>query len=124
MATDDLSGYTKLPGSARRYRTPSGEIISRRQYENIKFEKQGWRSWGEYQREAKSEEYRRFARQYRKHTGKRPDTEFKEQYRKAKRSKFSPKVGSSFDRFLKFIGYRKPEADYQVGDTPGGYSSK
>lgn len=45
-----LRGYTSVPGSARRVKTPGGQIISRRQYENIKAQRYGWSSWSDYQR--------------------------------------------------------------------------
>jgi hypothetical protein len=34
MAPKPLRGYTRVPGSARQYRTPSGAIISRYEYDN------------------------------------------------------------------------------------------
>lgn len=62
MSDTLLPGYKKVPGSSRRYVTPSGQEISRRQYENIRFQKAGWHSWSEYQRVAKTPEYRRFVK--------------------------------------------------------------
>jgi hypothetical protein len=44
-----LKGYSAAPGSARRVRTPSGEIISHRQYRNIAVRKQGWSSLSEFE---------------------------------------------------------------------------
>lgn len=141
-----LPGYKRLPGSARRYQTPTGETISRRQYENRVFSSAGWESWSEYQRTARSDEFRRFAKSYaREQKGKpwfrqrggkesyasyqargkvprgmlEPDSEFSQAYLAAKQSGFSTEVGGPFDRFLKMTGLRDPDATYDVGDSPG-----
>lgn len=44
-------GYTKLPGTAERYRVAStGEVISRRQYDNRRYVDLGWRSRDDFER--------------------------------------------------------------------------
>jgi hypothetical protein len=146
LASRLLPGYKRLPGTARRYETPSGESISRRQYENRVFSKSGWASWSEFQRVSQEDEYKRFARAYandqkgkpwyRQRAGKEkfshyqyrsriprgmlePDSEFNQAYLKARRSGFRATVGGPFDKFLKMIGLRDPDATYDVGDSPG-----
>lgn len=43
-----LRGYTPIKGdSARRYRTPGGKIISRREYDNKRLKKLGWNNRSE-----------------------------------------------------------------------------
>lgn len=42
-----LKGYSAVPGTARRVRTPDGDIISHRQYRNIEARELGWRSLSE-----------------------------------------------------------------------------
>lgn len=37
-----LRGYKPLGGTSRKYRTPGGKIISRREYDNRRLKKQGW----------------------------------------------------------------------------------
>lgn len=121
----NLPGYRKLPGKSRRYETPTGETISRRQYENLKFRSSGWDSWSEYQREARKPQYRRFAKaaaqnQKRSLRGlQEPDSQFNKLYLKSKKAGFPKKVGGPFDKFLKAIGLRDPDADYPIGDSPG-----
>lgn len=44
-----IKGYSSVPGSARRVKTPEGEIISHRQYRNIAVRKQGWASLSEFE---------------------------------------------------------------------------
>lgn len=118
-----LPGYTRLPGKANRYRTPSGDEISRRQYENLRFQKLGYSSWSEYQREAKSKEFKRFAAaaadEHETNARKiKTDPEFTELYLAAKRSDWQNDPEGPFADFLVYIGLRRPDADYNVGDTP------
>lgn len=111
----------------------------------MRFRAAGWRSWGDYQRTARDPEYQRFARTYSaqqrgggdwyrkrggiskfsKYSAKQPtrgtlepNSEFNEAYLAAKREGFATRKGGAFDHFLKLLGLRDPEADYQVGDTP------
>lgn len=44
-----LPGYKYLGGSSRRYKTPDGDEISRREYENRRLQQFGWDSWADYQ---------------------------------------------------------------------------
>lgn len=52
-----LEGYTLLPGSARKYRTPSGEIISRYRYDSIRLQKAGWKNRYQLEQARKSREW-------------------------------------------------------------------
>lgn len=45
-----LRGYSPLGGSSRRYRTPSGQIISRREYDNRRAKAVGFRNRYELER--------------------------------------------------------------------------
>lgn len=51
-----LRGYTRLPGTARQYRTPSGRVISRYQYDSIRARAAGWRNRAEVERFRQSPE--------------------------------------------------------------------
>lgn len=44
-----LPGYRSAPGSARRIVTPSGDVISHRQYRNVVVRSHGWRSLHEFE---------------------------------------------------------------------------
>lgn len=119
-----LPGYKRIPGKASRYRTPDGGEISRRQYENIRFRKAGWGSWSEYQRTAKTKEYRRFVTAAADEKGvsprtlKNPESDFNQLYLEAKRDDWKNDPEGPFADFLVFIGVRAPDADYNVGETP------
>lgn len=39
-----LPGYSRIPGSSRRYLTPTGESISRREYDNLRAQLAGFRN--------------------------------------------------------------------------------
>lgn len=117
-------GYTRIPGKANRYRTPEGTTISRRQYENLRYRKAGWRSWSDYQRTAKTDEYRRWAKAAADEQNvsarklKSADSHFNQLYLNARNSGFSTEVEGDFADFLSYTGLRRPDADYDVGDTP------
>src|SRR4051812_29143537 len=53
-------GWEKLPGSSERYRSPSGEVVSRRQYDNARFADAGWRNRADYERRHDDPTYRHF----------------------------------------------------------------
>lgn len=117
-----LPGYTRLPGKANRYQAPSGETISRRQYENLRFQKEGWKSWSEYQRTAKTKEYRRFVGNAKdeniERNPKAPGSEFNQRYLAARDSGWSKDPDGDFADFLVWLGVRRPDATHDVGDTP------
>lgn len=54
-----LAGWTRIKGSARRYKDPSGNIVSRRKYEDARYKQVGWDSWHDYQKIKKSDEWLR-----------------------------------------------------------------
>jgi hypothetical protein len=43
-------GWSRLPGSAERYLSPDGEEVSRRQYDNLRAQEQGWQTRSAYER--------------------------------------------------------------------------
>lgn len=125
-----LPGFKRLPGKANRYVDPSGKEISRRQYENIRFRKSGWKSWSEYQRTARAtnprtgrKDYRRWAEAYADEKGisvrnAMTDPDFMEAYNAAKDTSWKHDPDGEFADFLKLVGLRPDDADYNVGDTP------
>ena len=52
-----LSGWTRLPGTAERYRKPDGEVVSRRQYDNARARAKGHTSYSQFQRMRKDRRY-------------------------------------------------------------------
>lgn len=54
LRPEALPGYTRIAGSAMRYQTPSGNIISRREYLNRQASHYGWEDLGEYQAASKA----------------------------------------------------------------------
>lgn len=119
-----ISGYSKLPGKASRYRTPEGTTISRRQYENLRFRKAGWRNWSDYQRTAKTRDYRRWVEAAAKEHNvsarkfKNPDSHFNQLYLDARNADWDHTADGSFADLLTYLGLRQPDASYDVGDTP------
>lgn len=71
-----LPGYKFLGGSSRRYVTPTGEIISRRQYDNLRARDAGWRSRSELEKFRRNKVARtgwsKWAHDVKQHSGKRP----------------------------------------------------
>lgn len=126
-----LRGYSRLPGKSERYRTPKGTVISRRQYENVKHRRAGWRSWSEAQRTAKRDPmYNRMRAEAMVEHGlsKRQTglgSEFQERYLKAKQVGFDETdegrdPEGAFADLLSYVGLRDPEDHWDVGDTPQG----
>lgn len=119
-----LPGYTRLGGSSRRYRTPSGQTISRRQYENIRYGKAGFSSWSQYQRVTQDEDYYRWLGMAAQVNDlgiddlREPDSEFNRLLAKAADDDFSHKAHGAFHDFLVYAGWRNPDWDFDVGDTP------
>lgn len=126
-----LPGYKRLPGSARRYRTPDGKTISRRQYENRKARATGYSSWSELQRirsgkskklrkaqgEDATKTYDRWLARAKETTGldqwalQDPDSEFNRLLAKAADDDFDLKAQGAFHDFLVYLGYRDDSAD-------------
>lgn len=121
-----LPGYQRVPGSARQYRTPSGDVISRRAYEDIRVRRSGFRSWAEWQGLRRDPNYQRWldATSQRLNVPKselrRAESDFNKRFLRAKKSKWNKKQGRQFDKFLQYVGYRTPDMGWDVGDTPNG----
>lgn len=64
-----LEGYEPIPGSARKYRTPTGEIISRYEYDSRRLRQAGWRNRGELERARTSGDWQKALKLLRKTEG-------------------------------------------------------
>lgn len=169
MARELLKGYSRVPGSARRYLTPSGVEISRREYDNrvlarearagrspfkTRAEKeraaintQGFRSTYQAQQFRKSQDWKVWQGRIAEKTGKRltarsPEFAAAHQVADARAGLPDHKRpdGSTYtldhddDRLvdsdgpladlLVALGYRDPDWEWAVGDTPAGASTK
>jgi hypothetical protein len=51
-------GYRAVPGTARKVRTPSGDVISHRQYRNLQAQGKGWRNLSEVENDQSWKKYR------------------------------------------------------------------
>lgn len=122
------SEWVKLPGRSERYKR-GAKVISRRQYENLKAKAVGWRSWSEYQREARTDDWIRFRGIAAFSAGKKPKkysgltSEFSQRMLGVKRARvehpdnmYDP--DGALAELLVFLGLRKPDAEWNVGDTP------
>lgn len=127
-----LPGWTKLGGSAQRYRTPEGREVSRRQYENVRAQQAGWKNWSQYQRTRRKDD------NYLKWWGRAkgagtvpmnqkasPVSEFSKKYLAVQKAR----AGNDPDLYdpdgpladlLIYTGDREPDWEWDVGDTPGG----
>jgi hypothetical protein len=132
-----LAGYERITvpkeglgrtGKPRRpnivYRMPTGEIISRRQYENRRLAAStGFTSWSEYQRLAAESRYQYMADKAvelrglsrRQVTG--PASEFTELYREAKASGWDKDASGPYAEMLAYVGLRPQSADWDVGQS-------
>lgn len=116
--------YEPLGGSSRRYLdTETGEEISRRQFENQRFQDMGYESWSEYQGFAEDQTYMRWLYEYSAETGipigeaREADSAFNLSYIGVDFDDLSP--DGSFADFLVMIGEREDDWEWDVGDTPG-----
>lgn len=121
-----LPGYTYLGGSARRYRDPEGNEISRRQYEDERLRRIGWKNWTDYQNtKRRNDQWIRDQGIYTRKQGikKRdvgPDSEFARAYLAARKDKGKDRYrhdGPLHD-YLVLVGLRKEDDYWDVGDTP------
>jgi hypothetical protein len=129
MALPDLPGYERIRGdSARRVRTPSGETISRREYENRRFRRGGYASWREFQTQRDTSSYRRFIARAVKET-KEPrsalrsaGSDFNLLYLTALREGMGDEtpgeIKQAFRDLLVYLGWRKESDPWNIGDTP------
>ena len=122
------SEWIKLPGKAERYKR-AGKTISRRQYENLKARAVGFKSVSEFQRMARTDDFLRFRgiaafnakRGPRRYAGL--TSGFTQRMLKVKRSREGERKdlydpdGPLAD-LLVYLGLRKPDAEWNVGDTP------
>lgn len=127
-------GYSKLPGSAERYRVNStGEVISRRQYDNRRYVDLGWRSRDDFERRFEEGHhgmagYRRW-REAAIATGAatpsqldRPDSEFNRLFLRARADDFDrgPRrrgPRSPIAKLLVYVGLRDARATFPVGGS-------
>lgn len=143
MARIELAGYTRLPGSARRYRTPRGEVISRRQYDNLRARQAGFESRSEIERFRQSSAGRRWRFKLRSHDpSARGDWQtmhaaYEVERRRQRlpthlttdrwgkpveytRDEDDPELvaaGGPLDELLVALGHRDPGASWNVGET-------
>lgn len=120
--------WVKLPGRSERYKRGT-KIISRRQFENLKAKRLGWKSWSEYQRNARTDDWIRFRGIAAFSAGKKPRayaglaSPFSQRMLKVKRGR-EDDAGNMYDpdgplaELLVFLGLRRPDAEWNVGDTP------
>lgn len=126
-----LPGFSRIKGdSARRYKDPSGQTISRREYENIRLRKEGWESWSDYQQTKKSDDWLRFEGIYADKKGLKrnqigPTSDFAKRYIDAfKRKGRKDEPEDLYDPdgpladFLVLTGHRQPDDYWEVGETP------
>lgn len=119
--------YSRIPGdSARRYRdTETGETISRRQYENIRAQQQGFSSWSEYQGLRRDQTYMRWLSMHAEKHGisereaRRIGSDFNALYTRAADDGWEKDPDGSFADLLVDIGEREDDWEWDVGDTPG-----
>lgn len=130
MALPDLPGYERLRGdSARRVvDTSTGEILSRREYENRRFEAAGWESWRDYQNRAKDPAYMRWSLEAASEQKKtvrdirHSDSEFNRLFLQARDAKFDRTAKGKnprgpFAKLLVYAGLRQEGETRDVGDS-------
>lgn len=122
------SEWIKLPGKSERYKR-AGKVISRRQYENLKARAVGFKNVSEFQRMARTDDFIRFRgiaafsakRSARRYAGL--TSPFTQRMLKVKRSRESERKDlydpdGPLAELLVWLGLRKPDAEWNVGDTP------
>lgn len=143
-----LPGYKRLPGKDRRYRTPSGKTISRREYDNRRLKKLGWKNRYEMEQFRQSGKYNKWYKRL-VESGKKPseltgfstwavtirDTDpdraekevqdIRKEYPKSragrKRADVDPRLRNPdgpLAELLVALGLRDSEDEWAVGDTP------
>lgn len=127
-----LPGFRRIPGRSERYfpphdwEGPTGPngTISRRQYENYRMRKYGWRNWSEYQHDANTDDYRRWKGEFASRNKNDPEasyrgphSEFAEFWLTAKRSDWSKDAEGPLANLLVMTGHREAEWEWDVGDT-------
>lgn len=122
------SEWIKLPGKSERYKR-AGKVISRRQFENLKARAVGFKNVSEFQRMARTDDFLRFRGIAAFRAGRKPrnfaglTSPFTQRMLKVKRARQSDS-GALYDpdgplaELLVWLGLRKPDAEWNVGDTP------
>lgn len=138
-----LRGWKRSPGKAERYTPPPAErerlraagrlrsdgTVSRRQYENYRAQKAGWRSWSDYQRERKSDDYNRLLNIGVENRGlTRRDIGVESEFSKLVVDVRRARADNAADLYdpdgpladlLVYVGLRQLDDHWDVGDTPG-----
>lgn len=126
-------GWTKLSGTAERYLSPSGEVVSRRQYDNARAKEQGWNNRSEYERRYEDKTYLWLYRQYQRNNKltvsqarveDRMGGKLNKKLRAAQQSGWGKTAAGRdprgpMSKLLVEAGLRDPSATYAVGDTDG-----
>jgi hypothetical protein len=120
--------WIKLPGRSERYKR-AGKTISRRQFENLRAKAVGFKNVSEFQRMARTDDFLRFRGIAAFSAGKKPRgfaglrSPFTQRMLKVKRARehdskhlYDPK--GPLAELLVWLGLRKPDAEWNVGDTP------
>lgn len=137
-AGDKAFRYKDIKSGKWQTVTP-GERVSRRQYENVRFQANGWESKAEYERIARAKRplrmydqgrhvheadaYRTWARIYSEEHAtpvpKGPDNEYSRAFAAALHDKFrDTSPDSPFAKLLVIVGIRDESWQWDVGDTP------
>jgi hypothetical protein len=123
-------GWTRLPGSAERFLSPEGEVVSRRQYDNLAAQEAGWRNRAEFERRYDDPTYLWAARKLANKQGVRIQkidrigTKDSGELLAAMKTRWgkTPEGRSPrgpMARLLVDLGMRDPSATYAVGNTDG-----
>lgn len=125
-----LRGYRRLPGSARRYLTPSGREISHYEYRSRQARQQGFRNYGEIRKYRQTKTGRALSFKIRSAGGRVADhdsdiREFQQAggWDAVHAGTADTSKGGIVDRLLTAIGARDPDWDWAVGETPKGVTA-
>lgn len=124
-------GWKRLGGTAERYLSPEGEVVSRRQYDNLRAKAAGWDNRSQFERRYDDPTYLWAFQQYRREQkltiqeARRQDRMGGQMNKKIRAAQVTgwgkTKAGRSatgpMARLLVDMGYRDPTATYAVGDT-------
>lgn len=127
------AGWTKLSGTAERYLSPSGEVVSRRQYDNARAKAEGWENRSQYERRYEDPTYLWAFRQYQRNrkltlgqarASDRMGGPLNKKLRAAQstdwgKTKEGRQPRGPMSTLLVDMGLRDPSATYAVGDTDG-----
>lgn len=116
-------GYSR---SARTYYDSEGRIRSRRAADNERLRNVGWSSKRDFDTRFTARSKRGYARWAEAARANdvpeseitRSDSEFNRLFLDAKADNFQDSPQGAFSLFLQYIGLRRPEWDWNVGDTP------